>query len=229
MFRLPFKPDAKRERNEVSDNARVRDVPEEFLPVPVGGAGEKSMALGLTWAGSAANADDALALRGGAGDLAAFDTLVANYQTRLFRFAYRMLKNRVEAEDVVQETFLRAYRALPKYRPDGYFSSWIYRIALNECRRRMRGQRPTVELEAGMYADETAHPEQTLLSQDRNRRLREAVEALPEHYRLVMQFFYFEEMSVDQISRALDVSVSAVKVRLHRGRERLATRLGDSF
>ena len=65
----------------------------------------------------------------------------------------------------------------------------------------------------------------SVMTGERNRQLRQAVEDLPEHYRLVMMFFYFEEMSVEQISKTLGASVSAVKVRLHRGRERLANRL----
>lgn len=187
------------------------------------------MAIELAWAGAAADAEDRLALRCRSGELAAFDELVARYQLRLFRFAYRLLRDRAEAEDAVQETFVRAFRALPAYRPDGFFSSWIYRIALNECRRRMRGRRPTVGLEFAPPTDQRPDPQQAVLTHERNRQLREAVDALPEHYRLVMQFFYFEEMSVEQVARALDVSISAVKVRLHRGRERLASRLAPLF
>ena len=76
---------------------------------------------------------------------------------------------------------------------------------------------------------ERLHEDEAALAGDRNRILRAAVDSLPEHYRLVMLMFYFEELSVEQISRALDVSVSAVKVRLHRGRDRLATKLEASL
>ncbi len=187
------------------------------------------MALDLVWGGASADMEDRLAVRCRSGEPAAFDELVSRYQLRLFRFAFRLLRDRAEAEDAVQETFVRAYRALPAYRPDGFFSSWIYRIALNECRRRMRGRRPTIPLEVAPPAGNMPDPQQAILTHERHRQLREAVEGLPEHYRLVMQFFYFEEMSVEQISRALSVSVSAVKVRLHRGRVRLATRLEGSL
>src|SRR5262245_58545128 len=98
------------------------------------------MAIELVWTGAAADVEDRLALRCRAGDSAAFDELVSRYQLRLFRFACRLLHDRAEAEDALQETFVRAFRALPTYRPDGFFSSWIYRIALNECRRRLRGR-----------------------------------------------------------------------------------------
>lgn len=184
------------------------------------------MAIELTWSGSTADVEDRLAVKCRTGDTAAFDELVTRYQLRLFRFALRMLQDRSEAEDAVQETFVRAYRALPGYRPDGFFSSWIYRIALNECRRRMRSRRSTIPLEMiEGTPGRTPDPQSMVMVGERNRLLRRAVDDLPEHYRMVMVLFYFEEMSVDQISKTLGASVSAVKVRLHRARERLAVRL----
>jgi RNA polymerase sigma-70 factor, ECF subfamily len=186
------------------------------------------MALELAWPGASADSEDSLAIRCRSGDLSAFDDIVARYHVRLYRFAFRFLQDQSEAEDAVQETFVRAYRALGTYRPDGFFSSWIYRIALNECRRRVRGKRVTMPLEAAEFAGHSPDPQVAVLSGERNRTLRNAVNGLPEHYRLVMMLFYFEEMSVDQISKTLSVSVSAVKVRLHRGRERLSIRLNGA-
>jgi len=184
------------------------------------------MALDIALTGAAAGMEDRLALRCRSGDSTAFDELVGRYQLRLFRFAFRLLRDRAEAEDAVQETFLRVYRALPNYRPDGFFSSWVYRITLNECRRRLRGRKPTLPLEFAPVSDNLPDPQATVMANERHRQLRMALETLPEHYRIVMVLFYFEEMSVDEISRTIGVSVSAVKVRLHRGRERLANRLG---
>ena len=183
------------------------------------------MAFDMALGGAAAGVEDRLAVRCRSGDPAAFDELVGRYQIRLFRFAFRMLRDRAEAEDAVQETFLRAYRALPRYRPDGYFSSWIYRITLNECRRRLRGKRSTLSLDLTPLTDNLPDPQAAVMNNERHRQLRLALEMLPEHYRVVMMLFYFEDMSVNEISRTLGVSVSAVKVRLHRGRDRLAARL----
>jgi RNA polymerase sigma-70 factor (ECF subfamily) len=188
---------------------------------------EDNMALELTWSGSPADVEDRLAVQCRHGSAAAFDEIVSRYHARLFRFAYRMLLDRAEAEDAVQEAFVRAYRAMPAYRPDGYFSSWIYRIALNECRRRAKGRRNHVPLDGLEQAATTPDPQQSVLTDERHRRLREAVDVLPEHYRIVMMLFYFDDMSVEQVSKTLSISVSAVKVRLHRGRERLAIRLGE--
>jgi RNA polymerase sigma-70 factor (ECF subfamily) len=187
------------------------------------------MGLELSLHGGSGDSEDTLAVRCRNGDRAAFDEIVSRYTVRLFRFAFRLLGDRSEAEDAVQETFVRVYKAIPAYRPDGYFSSWIYRIALNECRRRRRNYRITLPLEAAPQVASGPDPQQSAMTAERNRVLRLAVEALPEHYRIVMMLFYFDELSVDEISRTIDVSVSAVKVRLHRGRERLAVRLQNSL
>jgi RNA polymerase sigma-70 factor (ECF subfamily) len=187
------------------------------------------MAVELAFSGAPAEIEDRLAVRCRSGDSVAFDELVERYQLRLFRFAYRLLRDRAEAEDAVQETFVRAYRALNAYSPDGFFSSWIYRIALNECRRRMRGYRPTVAIELAPPARNLPDPQQSILARERHRFVREALDTLPEHYRLVMVLFYFEELSVEEIAHTLGISVSAVKVRLHRGRERLAKILEQEY
>jgi RNA polymerase sigma-70 factor (ECF subfamily) len=189
----------------------------------------KKMGLELSLNGGSGDSEDRLAVRCRNGDRAAFDEIVSRYTVRLFRFAFRLLGDRSEAEDAVQETFVRVYKAIPAYRPDGYFSSWIYRIALNECRRRRRSYRVSLPLEAAPQVAPGPDPQQSAMTAERNRQLRQAVEALPEHYRIVMMLFYFDEMSVEEISRTIDVSVSAVKVRLHRGRERLAVRLQNSL
>jgi RNA polymerase sigma-70 factor (ECF subfamily) len=187
------------------------------------------MGLELAWTRGSGDSEDNLAIRCRTGDRAAFDEIVSRYKLRLFRFAYRILGDRSEAEDAVQETFLRVYKAIPAYRPDGYFSSWIYRIALNECRRRRRKVRPYVPLDSAPQTAQGPDPQLSMMASERNRQLRKAVEALPEHYRIVMMLFYFEEMSVEEISRTIAVSISAVKVRLHRGRERLAIRLESTL
>lgn len=180
------------------------------------------MSVDLVWGGTSSDLEDRLAVRARSGDMEAFDELVSRYQIRLLRFTYRMLQHKSEAEDAVQETFVRAYRGLQSYRPDGFFSSWIYRIALNECRRRMRSRKPTVGLENVQQVALGPDPQQTVLTHERNRQLRDAIETLPDHYRLVLMLFYFDELSVEQISQTISVSTSAIKVRLHRGREKLA-------
>ncbi|NLH98172.1 MAG: sigma-70 family RNA polymerase sigma factor [Chthonomonadales bacterium] len=177
--------------------------------------------------------EDMLAVRARDGDRGAFDVLVGRYQARLIRFALRMVKDGCDAEDVVQATLVRAYRGLGRYRPGGFFSSWIYRIALNECRRKLRTRPPSHEpLERGAEVPARfsgADPERAIVTQDRNRLVRDAVSSLPVHYREVMMLFYFEDMSVEETARALDLSISAVKVRLHRARARLSQTLAEAL
>lgn len=183
------------------------------------------MAVELALASTQAEEEDRLVAQCRAGHPEAFDELVARYTVRLYRFAYRMLRNSAEAEDAVQDAFVRAYRALPTYRPSGFFSSWIYRIALNECRRRIHRKHPTAPLETASMVATSPDPQCAFMASERNRNVRNAVESLPEHYRLVLGLFYFEELSVQQVALVLGLSETAVKVRLHRGRERLARRL----
>lgn len=180
------------------------------------------MSIELAWTPAPATEEDRLALRTRSGDLAAFDHLVARYHPRLYRFAYRMLHSASDAEDAVQETFVRAYKALPHYRPDGYFSSWIYRIALNECRRRSRQRRDDLPLLDDHRQDTGPDPGQAVLNMERRRQVQAALDALPEHYRLVVELFYFSGLSTAEVGRALGITATAVKVRLFRARQRLS-------
>lgn len=179
-----------------------------------------------------ADYEDRLAIEARDGNHAAFDELVRRYEARLYRFAYRMLQHPCDAEDVLQATFLRAYRALEAYKPGGFFASWLYRIALNECRRKIRGRKVSlpggVELAQQVPAGPATDPEALALRHDRNRHIRGAVMSLPEHYRDAILLFYFEELSVEEVARTMGITVTAAKVRLHRARAKLLAALdGD--
>jgi RNA polymerase sigma-70 factor (ECF subfamily) len=187
------------------------------------------LTIELVARGRTADYEDHLALQAREGDSASFDTLVHRYQPRLLRFAYRMLQDASDAEDVLQSTLIRAYRGLGAYRPGGFFASWLYRIALNECRRllRARARLPLASEEAALSvaAGPPSDPAAAALAGDRNRLVRAAVMSLPHHYREVVLLFYFEGLSVEQIARAMRISTTATKVRLHRARARLGAAL----
>ena len=162
------------------------------------------------------------ACQGGEGS--AFDVLVGRWEDRIRGAAYRFLGSEEEARDVAQEAFLKAYRSLSGFKREARFSSWLYQIATNLCRDRLRRRktRATVSLEeleeAGPVMVETrpgAHDQ--LLAMYMARAVREAVESLPEEQREVVILKEYQDLTFLEIAQALDVPVSTVKTRLYRG------------
>jgi RNA polymerase sigma-70 factor (ECF subfamily) len=172
-----------------------------------------------------------------AGDLPQFHDLIRPFERRVYLMALSMLRDEAEAEDVAQEAFLRAFRSLSKFRADSKFSTWLISITLNEARSRLR-QRQLVKMES---LDETAEdqrhvspallrdwreiPSEALERKEVRSILRQAIEELPEIYRDVFVLRDVEEMSVNEVAEAMGVSISVVKVRLHRARIMLQKRL----
>ncbi|WP_219834299.1 RNA polymerase sigma factor SigW [Paenibacillus sp. R14(2021)] len=170
------------------------------------------------------------------GDQRAFAELVELYQDKLYHMTYRMLYNRQEAEDVVQEVFLRVYKNLERYDATMKFSTWIYRIATNLCIDRLRKRKPVYSLDAessdhegldgyAMIPSDDRTPESELLLSDTQRIIHQAIETLPAKYKSVMVLRYLEELSLQEIGDVLDMPVTTVKTRVHRGREFLRKKL----
>jgi len=166
------------------------------------------------------------------GEASAFDILVARWEDRIRGAAFRFLGSEEEARDVAQEAFLKAYRALSTFKREARFSSWLYQIATNLCRDRLRRRRTraTVSLEAleetGPVMVETrpgAH--ERLLERDLARSVRRAIDTLPEEQREVVILKEYQELTFLEIAHALDVPVSTVKTRLYRGLDQLRLRL----
>lgn len=173
--------------------------------------------------------DRELVERARAGERAAFDQLVARYQRRLLRLVLRLLRDQAEAEDVVQETFLRAYRALPRFRGDAAFYTWLYRIALNGARntiqcRRLRGG-PTGAVPAQVPAPEIGTPESMLLSKQVMQAIDAALEALPLDLRTAIVLREIEGLSYGEIAQIMECPLGTVRSRLFRAREAIARRL----
>jgi RNA polymerase sigma-70 factor (ECF subfamily) len=167
-----------------------------------------------------------------AGEASAFDVLVARWEDRVRGAAYRFLSSDDEARDVAQETFLKAYRGLASFKREARFSSWVYQIATNLCRDRLRRRktRPQVSLEAleetGPVIVETrpgAH--ERLVELDLAEAVRRAIHALPEEQREVVILKEYQELTFLEIAHALDVPISTVKTRLYRGLVQLRQRL----
>jgi RNA polymerase sigma-70 factor, ECF subfamily len=165
-----------------------------------------------------------------AGDISAFEGIVRRWQSPLINLAYRFCHDRGRAEEMAQEAFLRAYRALGQWRKDAVFSSWLFALATNLYRselRRIPARLMSVSL------DDIAEPADAralnagLADEDYDRDLavRRAVGTLPAKYREALILFYFHDMDVTTAARSLGLSEGTVKARLFRGREILRGKL----
>ena len=187
------------------------------------------------------NGQDAFLEKLRAGDPAAFAQLVEANQRNIYNLALRMLNNPQEAEDVLQETFLSAYKSLPGFEGRSSLSTWLYRIASNASLMRLRKKQPEttsidepLELEEGdslprQFVDWSSAPEDELLSEESRRVMDEAVAELPEGLRIVFILRDIQGLSTQEAGEALELSESAVKTRLHRARLALREKLSAYF
>ncbi|MEM1127705.1 MAG: sigma-70 family RNA polymerase sigma factor [Bacteroidota bacterium] len=177
------------------------------------------------------------------GDRMAFGQLVQQESPRLYRMAYRMLRDESEAQSVVQETFLQAFQGLGSFRREAKLTTWLYGIGLNLARGVLRKQRRYQPLDEegmdrlqptfmnGMRASEVVawNPEQYAEAEDRHRLVHEAIGQLPEAYRTVVLLRDIEQLSTTEAAEALGISEGALRVRLHRARHALRTLLDPYF
>ncbi|TBL68356.1 RNA polymerase sigma factor SigW [Paenibacillus thalictri] len=174
------------------------------------------------------------------GDRGAFAQLVDMYKDKIYHLAYRMMSNKQEAEDVVQETFLRVFTNLERYDDQQKFSTWIYRIATNLCIDRLRKRKATYSLDAETNESEGTDfysfmpsnedtPEKQLILSETQQQIRESIDELPEKYKSIVILRYLQDMSLQEISDVLTMPITTIKTRLHRGREFLRKKLEQSF
>lgn len=168
------------------------------------------------------------------GSEAAFGKLVARYAAPITNLAYRIVRDRDEAEDVAQETFIKAHVALGRYDPGFPFRVWIFRIAYNAAIDHLRRRRAGTisidaprrvgneEMEWELEDRESPGPDETMLAGDRRMILDRAVAELPPALRAAIVLRHVEELSYEEIASTLAVPLGTVKIRIHRGREALA-------
>jgi RNA polymerase sigma-70 factor (ECF subfamily) len=177
------------------------------------------------------NLDDrALVKAAQRGDHEAFSALVTRHQRYVYNLAYRLLQDAHEAQDLAQEAFFRAWKALETFRAESKFTTWLYRIVTNLCYNRLPGlQRQIaqgdVEAMAALALAESNSPASSVEAADQIAWLHQQVEALPAKYRLVITLFYLQEMSYQEIAETLDVPLGTVKTHLFRAREQLKQQL----
>lgn len=181
--------------------------------------------------------DAALVKRAQAGEKRAFELLVSKYQRRILRLLGRILYNQSDIEDVAQETFLKAYRALPKFRNESAFYTWLYRIAVNTARNHISSKQNQVfvsdQLESqdgetfslldNLTDGET--PETHMHNREIVEALQEALEELPDQLRQAIVLRELEGLSYDEIATAMDCPVGTVRSRIFRAREAISERL----
>jgi RNA polymerase sigma-70 factor, ECF subfamily len=181
--------------------------------------------------------DEELVHRAQQDDERSFGELVTRYESKVYSLSMKMLRNPEDAEDVLQDTFLRAYRGIKSFKGNSTFSTWIYRITANSALMRLRKkQLPQVSIEDSderetpiSIADWAPCPVEQLLNQEMQRVMDEAIDALPPEFRQVFILRDVEELSNADVAEILDLSVAAVKSRLHRARLKVRNRLAQYF
>ncbi len=174
------------------------------------------------------------------GDIAAFEELVRRYDRKTFRVALQMTQNHEDAEDVVQECFLKAFRGLAQFQAKSRFSTWLFRIAVNESLmklRKRRGFQVSLDGDDGSDTSTTVreivdwgpNPEQLYRQSELREILRQALDELTPAYRTVFLLRDVEGFSIDETAEMLGLTVSAVKARLLRARLKLRERLNRHF
>ena len=175
------------------------------------------------------------------GDSGAFDALVRRYQHKVVKLVMRYVRDSAEAEDIAQEAFIKAYRALPRFRGDSAFYTWLYRIAINTAKNTLaaRGRSPieydldgpdgeeSHEMQARMK--DTATPEALALTEEIRNTVTAAIDRLPEDLRTAIQLRELEGLSYEEIAARMQCPVGTVRSRIFRAREAIDARLREVF
>lgn len=185
---------------------------------------------------TSAQADKELVERVKTGDKKAFDLLVLKYQQKVANIVSRYIRDKSEVFDVSQEAFIKAYRALPNFRGDSAFYTWLYRIATNTAKNHLaaKSRRPPAEdveaetaeqLDSGTRLKEYATPEHLLLEDEIARTIRQAVNELPEDLRTAITLRELEGLSYDEIAEAMDCPIGTVRSRIFRARDAIDNKI----
>jgi len=165
----------------------------------------------------------------GQGDSRAFEEIVRRHQRAAWNVAWRFLGDAEEAEDVVQDAFLKLLDAAARYRPDAPFRSYLFRIVTRLCLDWARKKRPTYTDKLPDVADPAPTASEALMTEERARAARRALDSLPANQRMAVVLKYYEGMSYAGIAASIDVSAKAVERLLSRARETLQERLAGSL
>jgi RNA polymerase sigma-70 factor (ECF subfamily) len=175
------------------------------------------------------------------GDKTAFDLLVRKYQHKVVKLVTRYLRDQADAEDVAQEAFIKAYRAIPQFRGDSAFYTWLYRIAINTAKNAIVSRdRSPIDFDLDLQNIEESNsmqlrladaetPESLLQTEEIRDTVNRAIEALPEDLRTAIVLRELEGLSYEDIAQAMDCPVGTVRSRIFRAREAIDKRLSEVF
>jgi RNA polymerase sigma-70 factor (ECF subfamily) len=180
--------------------------------------------------------DQELVTRVQQGDKKAFDLLVLKYQQKITNLISRYIRDPHEVLDVTQEAFIKAYRAIPKFRGDSAFYTWLYRIAINTAKNYLvaQGRRPpsddveaevAEQMDVGVRLKETGTPENHVLTEEITMTVQQAIDDLPEDLRTAIVLRELEGMTYEEIANAMSCPVGTVRSRIFRAREAIDKRL----
>ena len=185
--------------------------------------------------------DIALIARARQGDERAYGALLEKYERAVFSICLRMVRNRDLAADLAQESFIKVFSMLERYNPAYAFSSWLFKITSNLCIAHLRRRRvetyamdDPIDGEKGeiqrQYESPDPNPHEQLVTSEKMKRLNDAIEQLPEHYRIMLILRHQENLSYEEIAQSLEIPLGTVKARIHRAREMLRSGLkGTDF
>ena len=170
------------------------------------------------------------------GDEEAFGELVNKYKTKVFHLAYSLTHDQQTADDLAQEVFIKAYFALKRFKGQSEFGTWVYRIAVNHCRDFLRKKSrmsqisfEDVQAKIAIKDDEMFPEEREKEAEERRRLMYEAIETLPDRYRVILSLRDIQGYSYDEITKILSLSPGTVDSRLHRARKMLRKKLEPYF
>ena len=186
--------------------------------------------------GTEKNVDQTLVERVQAGDTRAFDLLVQKYQTRIAKLIARFVRNPADVQDVAQEAFIKAYRALPNFRGESAFYTWLYRIAINTAKNHLvaAGRKSpsyavdvqeVEKYDASEWLKEYATPERELLADEIEATVKSALEVLPPDLREAITLREIEGLSYEDIAAVMDCPIGTVRSRIFRAREAIDEKL----
>jgi len=172
------------------------------------------------------------------GDESSYSNLLENYRGAIYNLLFKMVRNKEETEDLVQEAFMKAFKALPSFNEEYAFSTWLYKIAINNCIDHMRKKKlktysinkPVQSNDGELdreFPDTSMSPDKSILSEERSNIIESAIDELPANYKTAIIMRHSEEKSYEEISQILNIPLGTVKARIFRAREMLKKKLKD--